>query len=406
MVFLLTFLLTISILFIVFREKHFHEKLNLNKRFFDELPFEAVIFDDKLRFVYITGEAVKNKEMRDWLIGKTEADYWTEKRGMPEVAKLRYERLLTAIENRETISYEEKIIDREGNEKYYMRRVKPIFDNKGKLVFVMGMGFDFSELIKKDNELEHLNQELKRSNEDLDNFAHVASHDLKAPLRSITSFLQLLQRRNRDRFDSTDHEYLNFALRSTGQLNSLIQSLLDYSCINKQTDTLKIIDLNTIVDLTKSNLFSILDERQADITFDYLPQLTMHDFHIKQLIQNLIQNGLKYNRNEKPLVKVFSKEREDGVLVMAVQDNGIGIHQEFQDKVFQVFRRLHSAHEFEGSGIGLAACKRIVEFYDGEIWFESAIGEGTTFYFTLPNAQPIFEKQAVSYSLNSVALSA
>lgn len=389
------FIITILILFIVFRERQFKKKFNLTQRFLDELPFEAVVFDEKLRYIYITGEAIKNKETREWLIGKTEYDYWNEKRNIPEMAKLRNEYILNAIKDKEIVSYEEKIIDRQGNEKFYLRRVKPVFDEGGKLVFVMGIGYDFTELIKKDNELEHLNIELKRSNEDLDNFAHIASHDLKAPLRSITSFLQLLRRRNKNRFEAPDFEYLDYAMNSATQLTNLIQSLLDYSCINKQTDSLKVIDLNHVVDLTRSNLFSILKERQAEIIHDNLPCITIHDFHAKQLIQNLIQNGLKYNRSEQPHVKVFAEETGDGTIVFGVQDNGIGISQEFQEKIFHVFQRLHSASEYDGSGIGLAACKRIVEFYDGKIWLESTLGEGTIFYFTLPNAQPSFKKEAL-----------
>jgi two-component system, chemotaxis family, sensor kinase Cph1 len=224
-------------------------------------------------------------------------------------------------------------------------------------------------------------------NQPIDNFAHVASHDLKTPLRSIASFIHLYERKNRNRFDDTDKEYLKFISNSAKQMDNLINSLLSYSSIDSKKDDPISVNLNKTLNTVQLNLSSLVRDRQAEIDISPMPSILTHDFLMVQLFQNLVGNGIKYNQCETPKIEVFTFEKNNE-LVFAVRDNGIGIPPQYRETVFKIFHRLHGIGQFEGSGIGLAACKRIVEFYGGTIWFESE-DVGTTFYLTLPKCMVV-----------------
>ena len=387
-----TTIIILLVFFIVWREAKYAQRQRFYQRFIEELPFEAVAMDSKLRHRLISRQAVKSEEMRRWMIGKTDLEYWRDKKGKPEIGEKRQVNIQAVIDSRQPLSFNETMKGSNGQMAVFTRRLMPIFDKKGDIYMFLGFGVDFTEDLKREKQLEKLNNDLNKSNEDLANFAHVASHDLKAPLRSITSFLQLLNRRNKDKFDDTDNEYISFAMNSAKQMHRLIESLLNYSQIDKQSDEPVSINLTNVIELTKHNLYAQIEEKKAQVTFSEMPNLTAFDFHIKQLFQNLIQNGLKYNRSEMPAIHISTTKDAEKGLIFCVKDNGIGIEPEFHDKIFQVFRRLHNATEFEGTGIGLAACKRIVEFYEGSIWLASEPEKGTTFFFNLPRTNPIFEQ--------------
>jgi signal transduction histidine kinase len=386
----LGFVVVALLVFIIGRERHFAKKLWYHETLVNEIPFDSIMMDEYWRFRLISGSAVKDPVMRKWLIGKTEEDYWVHKRKDPEPAKKRLELFQRALERRSFESLEETMIDKNGQERVYLRMVKPIFDDKGKHKASVGFTYELTAIKQKERELEAVNSELKRSNEDLDNFAHVASHDLKTPLRSIASFIQLYQRKNQARFDETDKEYIKFISNSARQMDGLINSLLTYSSINSKKDEPSPTNLNKVLNTVSFNLSSLIRERQAEMRISELPSILSHDFLMVQLFQNLIGNGIKYNRSENPKIEVFMAQKEDN-LTYAVKDNGIGISPQYKETVFKIFHRLHGVSEFEGSGIGLAACKRIIEFYGGKIWFESD-ENGSIFYFTLPDC-PIIVKQ-------------
>ena len=376
-------LLIIVLIAFVWREKYHAQKNWYYKALVNEIPFDSVLLDNKWRFRIISRNAVKDPKRRQWMIGKTEMDYWVYQRSDPEKGQLRKEMFLKALENRKTESIEERLIDKDGNERIFLRLFTPLFNTKGKHLGSVGFSYELTEIKQKEHELELLNIEMKRSNEDLDSFAHVASHDLKTPLRTIISFLQLYQRKNHTKFDDTDKEYLDFVANGAQQMNKLINSLLDYSRIGKQKVGVQIVNLDRIMESIKLNLACLTKDSNVQITWDSLPNIIAHDFLMIQLFQNIIGNGIKYNKSDMPAVDVFTKW-VDNELVYAVRDNGIGIPTEYKDTVFKVFQRLHKSNEYEGSGIGLAACRRIVELYGGKIWFESECGKGTIFYFTLP----------------------
>ena len=242
-----------------------------------------------------------------------------------------------------------------------------------------------SQIEMMQSQLSEYAQKLVKSNQELTDFAHIASHDLRAPLRNIGSFTQLLQKRMSSQLDERSKEYFNFITTNVRQSTQLIEDLLNYSKIDKNIGEAAKIVLDDVLFLVKNNLQSFIIEKKAQIIVKDLPILRGHSSLIVQLFQNLINNGLKYNESKQPLVTI-SSEWQGKELVFKVADNGIGIASQYKNQVFGMFRRLHSSSQYEGSGIGLAFCQRIVSTYNGRIWLDSEEDKGTTFYFTLPDA--------------------
>lgn len=245
----------------------------------------------------------------------------------------------------------------------------------------------------KEEELKEYAYRLEISNKELTEFAHIASHDLKAPLRSIMSFAQLFERRNKDKFDDTDREYFNYIKSNAGQSARLIEDLLNYSKIDKNLGEPTKVDVNKCIFVAEMNMQSLIREKNAVIHYDNLPILRGHTSLITQLFQNFINNGIKYNKSEQPTIHIDVQRNDRNEYVFSVSDNGIGIAPENQDKVFAMFQRLHTQSEYDGTGIGLSFCTRIIETYGGKIWIESDLDKGTTFYFTLPKAVVVEKKR-------------
>lgn len=247
------------------------------------------------------------------------------------------------------------------------------------------------ELEEKVNErtekLARSNDELKRSNLDLEQFAYAASHDLQEPLRTITNFVQLLDRRFSDKIGEEGKEYVFFAVDGAKRMSSLIKDLLEYSRVGRKEATIQKTDLTMIFDSKLRDLSQRIKEKNAEVKRIGLPEdLFCVPNQISILLYNLINNGLKFNNSSTPEVEVRGMERDDHWL-FTVTDNGIGIPEEYKENIFEIFRRLHAKDEYEGSGIGLAICKKIVMRHEGDIWLESQEGEGTTFFFTIKKVQ-------------------
>jgi len=229
--------------------------------------------------------------------------------------------------------------------------------------------------------------ELQRSNRDLEQFAAVASHDLKEPLVTVGGFLALLKRRHEGNLDPETDRHIRFALESVERMERLILDLLEYSRVGTHTRPFQVVDSSTILEITLKNLAGTLHSKGALVTHDPLPEIIADHAQIGQLFQNLIGNAIKFCRREPPRVHV-SAVRNGREHIFYVQDNGIGIAPESADEIFGAFRRLHDGDEFPGTGLGLATCARIVERHRGRIWVESKPGEGSTFCFTIPAKEP------------------
>lgn len=225
--------------------------------------------------------------------------------------------------------------------------------------------------------------ELKRSNDELKQFAYVTSHDLQEPLRTIASFTQLLKRRYGNRLDEDADEFINYIVGGANRMQVMIKALLDYSRVNTRSDEFKPSDFEEVLDQTLSSLKIAIEESHAVITVDPLPTIVADDKQMIQLFQNLISNAIKFRSLTKDMKIHISCTKVSTNYLFSVSDNGIGIEPQFKDRIFEVFQRLHTIDEYSGTGIGLAICKKIVERHGGTIWVESELGEGSTFYFTI-----------------------
>ena len=226
-------------------------------------------------------------------------------------------------------------------------------------------------------------KQLEESNERLEQFAYAASHDLQEPLRMVSSYLSLVERRYGDELDADAQEFLEFAVDGADRMRDMIDGLLEYSRVETRGDPFEPVDLDDVLADVREDVKMRIEETGAEITSADLPTVQGDVTQLRQVFQNLLRNALEYSGDGPPRVHVDS-ERDGDEWVVAVEDEGIGIDPADADRVFEVFQRLHSREEHEGTGIGLALCRRIVERHGGEIWVESTPGEGSTFYFTLP----------------------
>lgn len=232
--------------------------------------------------------------------------------------------------------------------------------------------------------LQESNEKLENANSSLSNFASVAAHDLKAPLRSISSFSSLLYKKNKAELDETDQEYFNFIVENTKKMQVMIDSLLNFSKIDKNLPDPVKLDLNEIVNHVSNILSSDINESNAKIIYQDLPTVIAHEPLMIQLFQNIINNGIKFRQDYKaPEITISFKPIEGNKYEISISDNGIGIEEENLERVFELFTRFNRQSKYEGSGIGLSTCKKIVEHYGGDIRIESEYGVGTTIIFTL-----------------------
>ncbi|TNE48411.1 MAG: hybrid sensor histidine kinase/response regulator [Deltaproteobacteria bacterium] len=256
------------------------------------------------------------------------------------------------------------------------------------------------ELRQARDELEERVQErtaeLARSNEALKQFAYVVSHDLREPLRKITSYIGLFQQRYEDDLDEKADKYIHYIVDGAERMQQLIVALLTYSRIGRQELSYQLTDLNQIVQQVLHDLDLCIQENQAVVTCDPLPQLQVDPQQISQLFQNLINNALKFHGTQAPEIHITATQ-EDSEWKISVQDNGIGIKKEYTERIFKVFQRLHTQKEYKGTGIGLSICQQVVERHNGRMWVESTPGAGSTFYFTLPDKQVHHHDQSSSH---------
>jgi PAS domain S-box-containing protein len=283
-----------------------------------------------------------------------------------------------------------EIIRKDGTKGVFEISASLVRDSGGRPIGFRGTSRDITERKRAEEALKEKTEELARSNRDLEQFAYVASHDLQEPLRMVTNYVQLLAQRYKGKLDSDAHDFIGFAVDGAIRMWKLINDLLLYSRVGMRGKGLESTDCETVLNQSLNNLKVAIEENGAVVTHDPLPTVMADHLQLGQLFQNLIGNAIKFRGNEPPRIHV-SAGRKGNVWTFSVRDNGIGIAPEYAQRIFVIFQRLHGRNEYDGTGIGLAICKRIVERHGGRIWAESEVGKGATFYFTLPasKAEPL-----------------
>jgi|GEM_PF-1197581 len=265
----------------------------------------------------------------------------------------------------------------------YVRMESDFFPDEDGLLKISSVFLDVTKVIMGEQQLKKTVDALTKSNTELERFAYVASHDLREPLRNISSCVQLLEKNYIENLDAGAKSLIKYTIEGVNQINSLISDLLAYSKHGSISGCFEKLDFNYILENVLENLKQLILENNAIITFDNLPEIVADSAQISQLLQNLISNAIKHNAGSNVKIHIGSLKWKKELLFF-VKDDGCGIEEEYLEKIFEIFRRLESRGEYSGTGIGLAICKQVVEKHGGKIWAESSIGNGSTFYFTLP----------------------
>ncbi len=287
------------------------------------------------------------------------------------------------MESREKGEYEQKFLRPDGSIGYYYSTFQGKYDEDGSLTSIVGTVLDITERKKAEAILAATMADLKRSNEELQQFAYVASHDLQEPLRMVSSYTQLLADRYKGRLDERADKYIEYAVDGAVRMQRLINDLLDFSRVGTRAMPIETTDCNAVLKEALGNLAAMIDEHRAIITHEALPSVHADASQLVLVFQNLISNAVKFHGVDLPNVHVSAQD-QGPEWVFSIKDNGLGIDQKYADKIFLLFQRLHTRQEYPGTGMGLAICKRIIQRHGGRLWFESVPGGGSTFFFTIP----------------------
>lgn len=304
----------------------------------------------------------------------------------PEDLKIADAKLSAAMQGEVVENIRFRIRTPAGQIKHIYASATPLYDQKGQISKIIGVNIDVSRLANLEA-AEQMARELTIRNQEIEQFVSIASHDLQEPLRTMSGFAQLLNRRFRADLPSEAHYYVDYIAEAANRLGRLVRGLIDYNRLGRDIDREKVntesLLKNILLDLAAS-----IEAHQADVRLGYLPTIEAYSDELRQLFQNLISNALKFHRaGQPPTVEIQAVAQGNGY-TFTVQDNGIGIGQADQDRIFEMFRRLHPDHTSSGDGIGLAYCKKIVGLHDGQIHVESEPGRGTTFFVFLPQPDP------------------
>jgi PAS domain S-box-containing protein len=284
----------------------------------------------------------------------------------------------SAIHSGRPFNIEYRLWDRlEERFRWFIGRALPVHDGQGRILKWFGTCTDIDEQ-------KRVQDELRRINQDLEQFAYSASHDLQEPLRSVKIYTELLAKRYGDELNDEAQKFMGFVRSGATRMETLVRDLLTYTRVTSLDQPLERADATEALKSALSNLAVAISEAGANVTAEPLPRVPVHATHLQQLFQNLIGNAIKYRNPERPPEVRVTATRHKTHWVFAIRDNGIGIDPKYRETIFGLFKRLHSAEEYSGTGIGLALCQRIVNRYQGRIWVESEPGQGSTFRFTLP----------------------
>ena len=369
--------------------KETEEELNRQKKLTEDIinniPTDIAVFDPDHRYIFINPQAVKNTEIRQWLIGKNDMEY-AAYRGIDQaIFQQRWALFEEAVTEGKTVQWVDEHPHPNGGSSYVLRNFYPYFEDR-KLRFVIGYGIDITERKLIENKLGETLVSLKRSNEELEHFAYIASHDLQEPLRMVSSFLTQLEKKYNDKLDDRGREYVFYAVDGARRMKQIIMDLLEYSRAGRPNENIADIDTGDVVREVELLLSRQIADTKASIQYDQLPVVRGHMSPIRQVFQNLIGNSIKYHREGiPPVIRIIAKKEQDN-WHFSITDNGIGIEPAHFQKIFVIFQRLHHRDEYSGTGIGLAITKKIVEAVGGKIWVTTNEDHGCTFHFTMPSS--------------------
>lgn len=293
-------------------------------------------------------------------------------------------RIVRTLSGEHFESVEIPVLTTEGGVRIALWNSANIYGNYGKtVVATIAQGQDITERKRLEEELRLTIADLARSNEELEQFAYVASHDLQEPLRMVGSYVQLIEKKYKGRLDKDADEFMEYAVDGAKRMQELINDLLAYSRVGRRGTEFSRVGMNRVLETVERNLRVSIEQKNATITADELPVVAGDEVQLVQLLQNLISNSIKFRSEADPRVRV-SASRQDDEWLFAVEDNGIGFEQRYAKRIFNIFQRLQGRGEYEGTGIGLAISSRIVQRHGGAIWARSEPGGGSVFYFTIP----------------------
>ena len=356
--------------------KEQEEKIRL---FVKYTPAAVAMFDTEVKYIIASDRWYTDYglEGRD-IIGQSHYDVFPEIRNLPEWIEIHQRCLKGSIE----INDESPFPRPDGEIDWIHWEIHPWHKYDGSIGGIIMFTEVITEKVNARENLKKLNQELVISNNELEQFAYIASHDLQEPLRMVSSFLQLLEKKYKPRLDETAAQYIHFAVDGAERMKALIKDLLAFSRVGSIKQELEWVDVKTVLEETTLILSSAIEESGTIIRCGQLPMIKADRIQINQLFQNLISNAIKYASDKKPVIEIRCEEN-DQYWIFSVKDNGIGINAKYFEKIFVVFQRLHTKSSYSGTGIGLAICKKIVEKHEGRIWVESLEGQGSTFNFTI-----------------------
>ncbi len=354
-----------------------------NEDILNNIPTDIAVFSPDHSYIFLNKYAIQNDEIRNWMINKNDFDYARMKGIDDSMAKKRWDIFEEAVGQKKTIQWIDEHKKPDGSVNYIMRNLYPYFENDT-LKFVIGYGLDITERKLIEIQLNEALESIKKTNNELEQFAYVASHDLQEPLRMVTSFLSQLEKKYGESLDEKAKEYIYYAVDGAKRMRLIILDLLEYSRAGKSNEKLKDVDINNVIQEIEILHSRQILELNASIKKINLPIINTHKTPIRQVFQNLISNALKYHKTGIPPEITITCYPEKSNWHFVVSDNGIGIEQAYHDKIFVIFQRLHSKEEYSGTGIGLAITKKIIESIGGSIWLNSEKNMGCEFHFTIP----------------------
>jgi light-regulated signal transduction histidine kinase (bacteriophytochrome) len=339
-----------------------------------------MVFDKDLKIKIVEGAIFKDHNLEpNMLEGKTVHELRTSKYGNYSVEDIDYyiEFFTNALKG------EISTMERTVNNFHYKDYIIPARNTKNEVTAVLLISFDITDFKEIENKLQRQAFELQRSNEDLEQFAYAASHDLQEPLRMVSSYVHLIERKIGETLSDDVKEFMFFAIDGVKRMQELINDILEYSRVERKGKPFDEIKLNNVIKAVKFNLQKVIADNDAELIYpEELPVIKADYSQITSLFQNLVDNAIKFRNNNKPIIEIGFTEQKNKYTFF-VKDNGIGIEKKYYERIFVIFQRLNNRNEYPGTGIGLSICKKIVERHGGKIWVESEEGKGTTFYFEL-----------------------